>query len=57
LAGHADVIAVDDATAVCRQSDPGDALYVVARGTFAVRAACHVWRGRHSLPDIAGRRA
>jgi CRP-like cAMP-binding protein len=53
LAGHAEVVAVDDATAVCRHGDPGDALYVVAHGRFAVGAACHVCRGRHSLPDIA----
>jgi len=38
LAAHLDVVAVEPGAVVCRQGEPGDALYVIARGRFGVYA-------------------
>jgi anion transporter len=38
LAAHLDVVPVEASAVVCRQGEPGDALYVIARGRFGVYA-------------------
>src|SRR5581483_4908896 len=38
LAAHLDIVAVEPGAVVCRQGEPDDALYVIARGRFGVYA-------------------
>ena len=39
LAAHLEPILVSDQTDICRQGDPGDSLYLIARGTCAIFVA------------------
>lgn len=45
LAAYLEPVTLEDGASVCRQGDPGDALYIVTRGRFGVFA---------SSPDGAG---